>query len=342
MIKSPGHPRFTWLYPYLNVTLLSVLSQQCGQGWKQYGDTCYLIKSDLKWWDEARKNCQNLQADLAIIPSQDVNTFLSGLIKDSNRDFWIGLHDTSNEGNFKWVDGTDLDQSQASWKPGEPNDYNLLGEDCVQIRADTGLWNDENCVTPLPYICSRKQNVEIKCDESNGWSNSNGKCYLFVDEQRSWDRAASECELVGGQLVKVENQNTQDYLNVLTSRYRRTYWIGLSDSNSDTEGDYKWSDDTSLGSYTNWAITEPNNKYFASGGNCAEVLDTVNSVGKWSTAPCSQTLSFICQRPEGICATGWRLFDGNCYQINANSPKTWTDSKHYCEAQGGYLTSILS
>ena len=45
--------------------------------------------------------------------------------------------------------------------------------------------------------------------------------------------------------------------------------------------------------------------------------------------------------PVGTCATGWKQFNGQCYQINANNPMTWTDAKHHCEAQGAYLTTIM-
>ena len=42
----------------------------------------------------------------------------------------------------------------------------------------------------------------------------------------------------------------------------------------------------------------------------------------------------------GSCPNGWRLFQGQCYQFNVNNPKTWTDARHYCEAQGSYLITI--
>ncbi|KAJ4931487.1 hypothetical protein JOQ06_025782 [Pogonophryne albipinna] len=57
-----------------------------------------------KTWQGSRQDCQARGADLAIITTQEELNFLSRTTAIS----WIGLSDMVQEGEWKWVDGTDL------------------------------------------------------------------------------------------------------------------------------------------------------------------------------------------------------------------------------------------
>lgn len=65
-------------------------------------------------------------------------------------DFWLGFTDDGYEGQFAWVDGSDVDYS--NWGGGEPNDAGG-NEDCTQITG-SGAWNDLDCDAQLPYVCA--------------------------------------------------------------------------------------------------------------------------------------------------------------------------------------------
>lgn len=71
-----------------------------------------------------------------------------------NQDYWIGLDDLENEGEFVWPDG--IERPWENWNDGEPN--NAGNEDCAHIWARNGRWND------LP--CDRRQGIicEVPCD----------------------------------------------------------------------------------------------------------------------------------------------------------------------------------
>jgi hypothetical protein len=49
-----------------------------------------------------------------------------------------------------WSDGTALDYE--NWATDQPDDVG--GEDCTHPRTGTGLWNDENCDTTIPFVCA--------------------------------------------------------------------------------------------------------------------------------------------------------------------------------------------
>lgn len=65
-------------------------------------------------------------------------------------DFWIGFNDEAVENQFVWTDGTPSDFTP--WNAGEPNDYGA-GEDCAQVYAGNGTWNDLDCNAGLRYVC---------------------------------------------------------------------------------------------------------------------------------------------------------------------------------------------
>ncbi|KAK2840174.1 hypothetical protein Q5P01_013914 [Channa striata] len=131
--------------------LESLTRKSCPAGWTMFGWSCYILSSRSGAWTNARRDCQNKGADLVVINSVEEQKFLSGF---SNVDTWIGLSDSSEEGKWKWVDGTLL--SLMYWNEGEPNNIGMGGEDCGEMAADTGhKWNDLHCDQSLRWICEK-------------------------------------------------------------------------------------------------------------------------------------------------------------------------------------------
>ncbi|XP_071940913.1 perlucin-like protein [Antedon mediterranea] len=206
-------------------------SQGCGEGWQQFGNTCFYASQQFKSWNQARDICKSMDADLAIIRNKEQNEFLQDLLGFTHSLYWIGLQDTRGEGNFIWVDNTPLDPAKANWQPGQPDDYRA-GEDCVEINTDRGgQWNDEGCSTTLQsYICS-KDYVDVECDERNGWINYDNKCYLWRNvELQTWTEAETFCTLLNGHLISINSDDEQNFVNDMLQQFKGMgMWIGLTD-----------------------------------------------------------------------------------------------------------------
>ncbi|KAH1176206.1 hypothetical protein KIL84_020940 [Mauremys mutica] len=123
----------------------------CPAGWLLNSGNCYYFSTEHKYWSYAKQACKDQGATLIIIDNPQKQEFVT---KNANgKQYWIGLHDVSNEGTFIWVDDSSV--SYSNWDRGEPNNFGS-GEDCVMMLKD-GKWNDAPCVmNEVGWICEKK------------------------------------------------------------------------------------------------------------------------------------------------------------------------------------------
>jgi C-type mannose receptor len=124
--------------------------------WTQFGDSEYLYFAEEKVPQaKARRDCEALGANLAIIASMEEGTFVASL-EPVGRPRWIGLK-RDGSGNFSaWDDGTPVDY--INFYAGQPD--NMDGrENCVLMskssEVDVTGWDDRMCVLPRSYVCER-------------------------------------------------------------------------------------------------------------------------------------------------------------------------------------------
>uniref|UniRef100_A0A672QET2 C-type lectin domain-containing protein n=1 Tax=Sinocyclocheilus grahami TaxID=75366 RepID=A0A672QET2_SINGR len=118
-----------------------------------WGPDGLFLSTELKSWSDSRQYCRDRGADLIIINSEEKQRHISSFIKER---VWIGLSDTENEGNMKWVDNSPL--NQGFWAEGEPNNYRGNSEDCIEMRPSDPVlnnWNDHSCSEKKKGICEK-------------------------------------------------------------------------------------------------------------------------------------------------------------------------------------------
>jgi hypothetical protein len=107
-------------------------------------------------WALAERDCESEGGHLVVVDDEAENLLVKAAAEASITDAasnyratWIGLGDSANEGEFRWVTGAGV--TLSFWSAGEPNSlYNA--EDCVEVRV-TGEWNDDRCDAALTYVC---------------------------------------------------------------------------------------------------------------------------------------------------------------------------------------------
>lgn len=117
-------------------------------------------------WSDARRTCQNLGGDLAVIKSADENKFIFDLVKKQKTvtpyGVWLGLYRKADN-KFYWVDGTPEAGQYSAWAKGEPNSFS---EKCAHMYGATsrqGTWNDLSCNRSYSHdnpvvLCQKKAN----------------------------------------------------------------------------------------------------------------------------------------------------------------------------------------
>ncbi|MBN3306650.1 CLC4F protein, partial [Amia calva] len=132
----------------------------CPVGWELNDGKCYFFSTDEKNWDESRDDCVRRGGHLAIIGTEEEQTFIktqiNGFMKVGKKKYWIGLTDAAAEGVWRWVDNTPLGKFRV-WAQNEPDDWrgeNTSGEDCVTIEHEQ--WYDASCKHLLKRVCETR------------------------------------------------------------------------------------------------------------------------------------------------------------------------------------------
>ena len=110
-----------------------------------YNGSQYQLTSESLSWSEAQAEAKSFGGNLVVINDAAEQKWLNQTFGNTQQ-FWIGLSDAEQEGNFQWVDGSD--RNYQNWAEGEPNDSKFdgaypQGEDYVLMNWNSlGQWND--------------------------------------------------------------------------------------------------------------------------------------------------------------------------------------------------------
>ena len=153
---------------------------------KSFEGHAYEVISLPMTWSEAEEHAKQKLGTLAKIDSLQENVFLQSLMSQITtaaqdgggaKYFWLGGSDTGLEGNWQWVDGTQIDSSaitnRALWGQGpgfetglsEPDNF-MGNQDCLAMGLETwpkdaetlstlgtaGQWNDISCSNKLSFV----------------------------------------------------------------------------------------------------------------------------------------------------------------------------------------------
>lgn len=113
----------------------------------------------MKTWAKVKALCESIDAYLVEIESLEENKWI--LVNIVHQHFisgkvWIGGSDQINEKDLIWSNsGNKITFNQ--WSPHEPNDFKD-NEDCIEMYASNGKWNDMSCGSTNPFVCEKNIN----------------------------------------------------------------------------------------------------------------------------------------------------------------------------------------
>ncbi|CAH3015930.1 unnamed protein product, partial [Porites evermanni] len=149
---------------------------------------------------------------------------------EKDRGIWIGLHDVTGSGLYRWSDSTDV--VYTKWASGQP-DRRDNRQECVTIMYDrSGYWEDINCNLQLPFIwhltlelipavCELDVKVQDDCPVDicihkralpDGWFQFGTKVYKKFSEKSTWKQAKQICQANGGNLVTIQSESENKFI----------------------------------------------------------------------------------------------------------------------------------
>ncbi|XP_028641317.1 CD209 antigen-like protein C, partial [Grammomys surdaster] len=109
------------------------LCRPCPWEWTFFHRKCYYFSKSQRNWNDSITACQEVEAHLVIVESDEEQTFLSVISKDKGS-AWMGLSDLKREGKWQWVDGSPLSDSfknyQKKKEPGKEEEV------CAEVTGE--------------------------------------------------------------------------------------------------------------------------------------------------------------------------------------------------------------
>ncbi|KAM3929232.1 macrophage mannose receptor 1-like [Leptodactylus fuscus] len=315
------------------------------------GDNYQINSDSALTWYQARRSCQQQDAELLSITELHEQSFIAGLTNTLTTPLWIGLNGLDFNGGWSWDSGDPF--RYLNWLPGNPSD--APGVNCVAVNpGENTKWESKECKQKLGYICEKgdKKSRDVPSPGTSdpifcpsSWIPYNGHCYYLDRNARTWKEAMLSCRSEEGDLASLHNiEEASAITSQLTFGDAEYVWLGLNDLTIQLY--FEWSDGSRV-TYTTWQRGEPshlNNRQ----EDCV-ALSTKD--GQWSDQTCEKKFPYICKRkslPNGPeqdinvnpgCDKGEKRHGYYCYVIG-ESPGTFTEASRTCNNNGAFLLTV--
>ncbi|XP_067418418.1 macrophage mannose receptor 1-like [Emydura macquarii macquarii] len=303
-------------------------------------------------WHQARKSCQQQNAELLSVTQMHEQMFLRELTESMDSALWTGLNRLDLNCGWQWIGGSPF--RYLNWAPGSPSPES--GKICAALNPGRNAkWENRECDQKLGYICKRgttsSESFTIPSDDfgpfkcPDGWMSYASHCYMIRREPKVWKEALTSCRKDDGDLASIHSVEEHSFIvSQLGFKPTDELWIGLNDFK--VQMFFEWSDETPV-TYTKWLHGEPTRA-----DNRQEDCVTVKGQdGYWADHPCEKKVGYLCKRKplsqisqemeiiDTGCQKGWKRYGTYCYSIG-QIPVTFSEANKICERNQSYLASI--
>ncbi|KAF3697669.1 Ladderlectin Precursor [Channa argus] len=125
----------------------------------------------------------------------------------------------------------------------------------------------------------------------SGWTDFNGRCFLYVPTEMTWAYAEKNCLSHGGNLASVHSTDEYQVIQIMISNFNDSYpltWLGGTDAQQ--EGTWFWSDGSSF-KFKYWSQSQPDNR-----GSAHCMLMNFGDERKFDDQPCSKMKPSVCSK----------------------------------------------
>nr|XP_038035456.1 C-type lectin domain family 4 member D-like isoform X2 [Anas platyrhynchos] len=175
--------------------------------------------------------------------------------------------------------------------PTEEVEVTHVSQSCDKPAALQGNHTELHCILAVHQGKGR----DLKCCPE-GWRPFQESCYFFSDNQMPWDESQQNCSGMGSQLVVINTEAEQAFINkeigrqVKYQQKRHDFYIGLR---AQEVGQWRWADQTPYNkSAAFWRSGEPSND---SNELCVVIHHKAGNLQNWNDVPCTTRSSRICE-----------------------------------------------
>uniref|UniRef100_A0A3P9I5P8 Phospholipase A2 receptor 1 n=1 Tax=Oryzias latipes TaxID=8090 RepID=A0A3P9I5P8_ORYLA len=314
-----------WLLVSCDERLSAVCRRESrSPGWKRHGHSCYTVTSHEQTYEDALMGFY-CKAPLLTVENRFEQTFVNSLLSASgancSRDYWIGLTDRENKGEYSWLplNGSSPPLTFTNWNKHQP----VSSGGCVAMSGGPALghWEVKDCKSYKALsVCEQsvssyhgvelpEHHIDAYAPCPPGWESQSGllHCFkVFHDEKvlmkRSWVEADFFCQALGAQLASFHHHEEQDFVNKhLSTMFEGTegrwFWLGFNKRNPEHPGVWEWSDGSPVSTDKN---EEDDRK------DCAVYSDLTSTL---TPQPCDAKHEWICKVSRGKCSkTGVHVY----------------------------------
>merc|ERR1711874_675821 len=221
-----------------------------------------------------------------------------------------------------------------------------MGEKLKQDTRSTLAMQMARAAAVLIFgLCTRGLYATAGCPD--GWSRHSNRCYkVFGKPMSKQSDAAAECQKVGSELVKIETEGENQFLENLFNKARSDgvladgLDIWLDARRPTTKSQFVWSSGAPV-SLTAWASGQPKPKDGGHTALCLQYFRNNNQHWAMHVAACHDSFkdnAYACELAG--CPDGWSRHSNRCYKVFGKPMAKQSDAAAECQKVGSELVKI--
>ena len=167
----------------------------------------YMVYNSYLSWQQAKEYCESQGGHLVTITTKEEQDYLESLLRTSginNKNYWIGITDQAEEGNWsQWITGEAV--TYENWGTNEPDNYDAVKGEQDYGNIYTGYASDRRYGWSLKYGQWDDISVLFKAYFICEWDGGSPKINKLIASSSSEELKGSTYPLLQARAINVKN-----------------------------------------------------------------------------------------------------------------------------------------